>query len=59
MLYKFHIKYTHLNAVTAVILVGIPEESYIVARSKSDSANFYLNLCNQKIIKHADYLNYR
>jgi len=46
MLYKFHIKYTHLNVVTAVILVVSPKESYTVARSNSDSANFYLNLCN-------------
>jgi L-lactate permease len=49
MLYKFHIKYTHLNVVTVVILVVSPEESHIVARSNSDSVNFYLNLCNPKI----------
>jgi len=46
MLYKFHIKYTHLNLVTAVILVLSLKESHNVARSNSDSANFYLNLCN-------------
>jgi hypothetical protein len=59
MLYNFHIQYTNLNVVTAVILVVSPEESHIVARSKNDSANFYLNLCNPKITKQAGYLNYR
>lgn len=44
--------------MTAVIPVVSPEESHIVARSKSDSANFYLNLCNPKITNHAGCLNY-
>lgn len=51
MLYKFQIKYTHLNVVTAVILVVSPKEFHIVARSNSDSANFYLNLCNPQITR--------
>jgi hypothetical protein len=58
-MYKFHIKYTHLHVVTAVILVVGPEESHIVDRSKIDSANFYLNLCNPKITQQSGCLNYR
>jgi hypothetical protein len=59
MFYKFHIKCTHLNVVTAIILVVSPEESHIVARSKNDSVNFYLYLCHPKITKHDGCLYYR